>query len=255
MARYPGDPKDAKDLKTLSAPVHGSEMSLSVGFHRGAADLRRQPGVQYARHCRDAQQRRRTAINPTGVTGLADHTDVWQFVEQIPVQFNVNKSTFIKVAPGFDSYLSGGSSGIPSSFTNGTVGSTSFSGGTLSFYGPNIADHLQIFQAPGEVDWKIGQIPFKVYWDFDLNTDGKARVQDVMLGNGNALGVAGNTGTGAAAASVIQNQNRGMGDNIAWLAGLQIGQNKKKGDWSIRGDFRPGRTWRDRSERERLRLG
>ena len=29
-----------------------------------------------------------------------------------------------------------------------------------------------------------------------------------------------------------------MGDNIAWLAGLQVGQNKKKGDWSIKGDFR-----------------
>ena len=29
-----------------------------------------------------------------------------------------------------------------------------------------------------------------------------------------------------------------MGDYIAWLAGVKVGQNKKKGDWSLQADYR-----------------
>ena len=37
---------------------------------------------------------------------------------------------------------------------------------------------------------------------------------------------------------LAQQQNKGLGDNVAWLAGLKVGQNKKKGDWSIQADYR-----------------
>jgi hypothetical protein len=179
----------------------------------------------------------------TAPGGPADNKDVWQFVEQVPVQYNFNKTTFVKVAPGFDSYMSGGTSGIPTSFYNGSTGDTGFEGGTLNFFGPNVADHLELFQAPGEVDWKMWNVPFRVYWDLDINTDGKARVQDVLLGANNPLVTTGGVHSVLSAAQARVNdatlkQNTGLGDNVAWLAGLQVGQNKKKGDWSIRGDFR-----------------
>ncbi|MGA9705814.1 hypothetical protein, partial [Pseudomonas sp.] len=89
-----------------------------------------------------------------------------------------------------------------------------------------------IVTAPGEFDWKLWDQPFKLYWDFAANLDGKARIQDVYFGNGQT----GVTPTGTIGAT--QAQNQALGDNVAWLAGLQVGQNKKKGDWSVRADYR-----------------
>jgi len=234
--------QDPKDMKSIVAPVFGSDESLSIGL---TAAQWIYPDNQEYNVATSTAAGSATATSGSAGTqpgSFADSKDVWQFVEQVPVQFNFNKSTFIKVVPGFDTYTSGGSSGIPSSFYNGTSGDTSFTGGdTLSFYGPAIADDLEIFQAPGEVDWKVGTIPFKFYWDFDLNTEGKDRVQDVLFGADNQLVTT--TKGGASTAQVAANnhtiaENRALGDNVAWMAGLQVGQNKKKGDWSIKGDFR-----------------
>lgn len=243
---------DPKDLKAVEVPVVGTpDMSLSIGLT--TAQLIYAANQSFNLDPGSAATGSSTATSGslgTAPGGPADNKDVWQFVEQVPIQFNYNKDAYIKVAPGFDSYMSGGNSGIPNSFVNGTTGDTGWTAGdTLGFFGPDIADHLEIFQAPGEVDWKIGKIPFRFYWDFDLNTDGKARVQDVLFGANNPNVItttgfrAGGLSAGAAATAAAANratiaQNRDLGDNVAWLAGLQIGQNKKKGDWSVRGDFR-----------------
>lgn len=221
------DPKDVKDLKSVVAPAGSSDESLSIG-------LTALQGI-YADNSENA-------ATPTNGTGVADRTDVWQFVEQVPIQFNWNKATFIKVAPGFDSYMGGGTSNGSGS-VGGPVspaGGGTFGGGNaLGFTGPHAADHLQIFQAPGELDFKAFNLPFRVYWDFDLNLEGKERIQDVYLGNNGGLTTPGAvTPVLNPANALAQAQNRDLGDNIAWLAGVQVGQNKKKGDWSIKGDFR-----------------
>jgi hypothetical protein len=209
-------------MKAMSAPAAASDMSLTVGFTAGQFDYSDNNEYNVS----------------TGTTPLAK-TDVWQFVEQVPIQFNFDKDMFVKVAPGFDSYTGGGISnpgtvvtvnaGNTTTSTTGSIGNNS----SLGFFGPHAADDLQIFTAPGEFDWKMWKIPFKTYWDFAVNVDGKERVQDVYLGNHGYF-----TGTPSAGAIATQKQNKDLGDNVAWLAGLQVGQNKKKGDWSIRGDFR-----------------
>jgi hypothetical protein len=200
------------DPKAIAPVAEPSEQSFSIG-------LTAFQGI-YADNIE-------SGANVTAPAGgfLNPRTDVWQFVEEVPIQFNFNKTTFIKEVPGFDTYTSGGSS-----VATGSVGSSG--GGSVNWVGPAIADDLAIFTAPGEFDWKSWDIPFKVYWDFALNTEGKARVQNILLGNTQA-GVG-----GAAAVQPTLNGNRALGDNVAWLAGLQVGQNKKKGDWSIKGDFR-----------------
>jgi hypothetical protein len=239
----PAPARDPKDLKAIQAPAGGgSDMSLSLGLTAAQWIVADNQEYNVPNSLPSGSATATSGAAGTQPGAFADKTDVWQFVEQVPVQFNFNKSTYVKVAPGFDSYLNGGSSGISTSFVNGTAGDTSFTGGdTLSFFGPAVFDDLEIFQAPGEVDWKMGGLPFRVYWDFDLNTDGKDRVQDVLLGADNQL--VNTTKGGATAAQVAANnhtiaENRDLGDNVAWMAGLQIGQNKKKGDWSIKGDFR-----------------
>ena len=219
--------KDPKDMKSISAPVAGSDESFSIG-------LTAFQGI-YADNSENA-------ATPTNGTGVADKHDIWQFVEQVPIQFNFNKDTFVKEVPGFDSYMGGGNNNLSGSVggpNSPAGGGTDGGDGALSFAGPHAADHLQIFTAPGEFDWKLWNLPFKIYWDFAWNTEGSARVQDVYLGNNGGLTVPGaGTVTLNAANAKAQLQNKDLGDNVAWLAGLQVGQNKKKGDWSVKGDFR-----------------
>jgi len=209
------------DPKAIAPPSKPSEASLTIGFTAAQFD--------YADNAE--------SNSPTSTT-TPQKTDVWQFVEQVPIQFNFDKNTFIKEVPGFDSYTGGGITDPGSVVTvNGALGnSTTVTGGSvgnneaLGFFGPHAADHLQIFTAPGEFDWKSWDIPFRLYWDFALNTEGKARIQNVYFGNGG--------GAPPVTPSSTQLENRSLGDNIAWFAGVQVGQNKKKGDWSIKGDFR-----------------
>jgi len=201
---FGGDSAPASnDPKAIASPVESSDMSITVG-------LTAFQGI-YADN------------NEFNAAGAAK-TDVWQFVQQVPVQFNFNKDMFIKEVPGFDVYMDGGT-------TTGAGGgpATEDGGGTLAFSSPQGADDLAIITAPGEFDWKLWDLPFKAYWDFADNLEGHERVQDVYFGNGIS---------GVAQGQAVQNENRDLSDNIAWLAGIQVGQNKKKGDWSIKGDFR-----------------
>ena len=225
---FGSDAPVSNDPKVIVAPSAGpSDYSLTIG-------VTALQGI-YADNSENA-------VTPPAGTGVADKTDVWQFVEQVPIQFNWNKDTYIKVAPGFDSYTGGGNSGISGSIGGpiSPAGGAAFGGGgALAFVGPHAADHLQIFTAPGEVDWKSWDIPFKAYWDFAWNTEGKARVQDVYLGNHGGNSVPGAATPVLTAGNILaQRQNQALGDDVAWVAGLQVGQNKKKGDWSIKGDFR-----------------
>jgi len=209
--------RDPKDLKAISAPAETSDYSLTIG-------LTAFQGI-YADN---------NEFNAPVAT--ENKTDVWQFVEQVPIQFNFDKTTFVKIVPGFDTYTNGGNLGPggTSSTAGAASGNTTAAengGGTQNFLANNAADHLVLITAPGEFDWKMLDLPFKFYWDFDVNLEGKQRIQDVYLAT-----TAGTAPTPAGLAT--QAQNTGLGDNIAWLAGLQIGQNKKKGDWSIKADYR-----------------
>ena len=148
-------------------------------------------------------------------------SDIWMFAQQLPIQYNFDKDTFIKEVPGFTAYMGGGNSG-----TGGTNAVGAWAGSAVTFVGPHAADDLQILTAPGEFDWKAWDLPFRVYWDFALNLEGHDRVQNVYFAST------------AAGDQTTRNANMALSDNIAWLAGVQVGQNKKKGDWSIKGDFR-----------------
>jgi hypothetical protein len=207
------------DPKAIVAPVSYSEpsdMSLTVGL----------TAAQFI-YADNAENAPTPTSSPTGV---ADKTDIWMFVEQVPVQFNFSKTTFIKEVPGFTSYMGGGNNGLAGT---DAVAGAGWTGSSATYVGPHASDDLQLFTAPGEFDIKLGSLPVKAYWDFSLNLDGNSRVQDVYLGNGQ--GIYASTTPNVAN---VQAQNKDLGDNVAWLAGIQVGQNKKKGDWSIKGDFR-----------------
>ena len=224
------DGKDMKDMKhEKSKPDAGPDSSLSIAFN----------AVQYIY----------LNGNEAALTPGINNNDVFIIGEQIPVTWKVNKDITVKVAPGFTFYTGGGntnfdggdatntSTGATITATNGVAAGTYFGTANSSvnpvFISPREADDLAIFSAPGEVNFKVAGIPFRPYWDFELNTEGHRRIQDVYLNSGPAIsGIS--TGVSPAAAA----QNKDLNDDIAWGAGLQIGANKKKGDWSVLAEFR-----------------
>ena len=220
------DPKDAKAMVSASGP---SGSSLTVGL----------TSVQYL-YIKSNQ----SSVNGSG-TGLdagLNNNNVGIIGNQIPIIWKIDKDLTFKVVPGFTFYTGGGNTNydgsVPVNYANsGTPPAPAYAYGTANssvdpvFISPREADDLNIFSAPGEFDFKVADIPFRPYWDFDWNVTGKQRVQNVYL---NSTASAPTIGT----VTSVQKQNQDLGDNVAWAAGLQVGQNKKKGDWSILGEFR-----------------
>ncbi|MEZ0295977.1 MAG: putative porin [Candidatus Methylacidiphilales bacterium] len=143
--------------------------------------------------------------NAENNTAAAGNTDVWQFYEQAKVTYKPTKDVSIIVAPGVLTY---------------SAGSTTPWAGTLTsapgYSNVDGANNLNLILFPGEVKWKVCDLPIKAYWDFSWNTEGQQRVQQTF---------------GAVA-------NTSLEDDIAWLVGLKVGDNKKKGDWSADVNFR-----------------
>ncbi len=184
--------------------------------------------------------------NESSAAPNINRDDVFILGEQVPVTWKITPNVTFKIAPGFTVYTGGGNTnydgGVPTNTNVGAasgVGTTSFAAGTATvyggnansavdpvFYSPKEADDLAIFSAPGELNFLVAGVPVRPYWDFEWNTLGHERVQDVYLDP-----TAGVTATAKAA-------NQNLSDNLAWALGIQVGQNKKQGDWSGLAEFR-----------------
>ena len=234
---------DPKAMAPASGP---STSSLTIGL----------TSVQYL-YVTSAQN---FATNGSGV--IVNNNNVGIIGNQVPVIWKINKDLTLKIVPGFTFYTGGGNTnyqgGVPVNYTNGgTPPAPGYFYGTANssndpvFYSPKEADDFNIISVPGEFDFKVGNVPFKPYWDFDWNVTGKQRIQDVYLSGGAAatVGAAAPAGGGVAygtgslppnglSVAAVKSQNAALGDDIAWAVGLQVGQNKKKGDWSLLGEFR-----------------
>jgi len=234
------DPKDAKSM----APAAASDSSLTVGW----------VGGQYI-------YVNNNESNQT-VPFSTNNNDVFVIANQLPITWKVDNDLTVKVVPGFQFYTGGGNTnydgGVPVNYNNtGTPAAPTFVYGTANssndpvFTSPNEADDLNILSAPGEIDYKLFNQSFRTYWDFDWNITANQRVQNVYLGPGGkftavpagaaAPSVAtayGFSPTGGATQAHVRSQNQNLTDGVAWVIGEQIGQNKKKGDWSLLGEFR-----------------
>jgi hypothetical protein len=74
---------------------------------------------------------------------------------------------------------------------------------------------LYILTAPGEFAFKLGNLPTKLVWDFAYNLNGSERFHDIY-----------------------RLQGHSTRDDIAFLAGFQLGDTKKAGDWSLYAQYR-----------------
>ncbi len=106
---------------------------------------------------------------------------------------------------------------------------------TVPFQGPTRDQFILL--APGDVSFNAGPVPVKLYWDLAYNFTGNDRFNREYgpLFSAVTYNAAGTAVAGFPAASRV---SPSFSDNFAWLIGLKLGQNKKKGDLSVFGEFR-----------------
>lgn len=150
----------------------------------------------------------------TQTTSTASNLDAWLFNTQLIGSANLGGGVKLTVAPGYMTYTSG-------SVTNSVVGGAPGKWNETAFYGKDATRNLSIITAPGDVSFKLCGLKTKMVWDLAYNTAGSKR----------ATSTYGMTGVGAISGHKSQ-------DDIAWLLGAQVGENKKAGDWSVLANYR-----------------
>lgn len=170
--------------------------------------------------------------------------DAYQFETQLQGKLNLfNNKVSLTWAPGVwvaNSAALGPSSLLPNGQPNPATG-TAPQAGTGTLGSLNNADPFPVTQrdelfliGPGEIAFKLGKVPFAIYWDLAYNVQGDDRFNDVYgpLYN-NVFYRRGFT------TPVFFNQAKDkFTDNFAWLIGLRVGQNRKAGDLGGLVDFR-----------------
>ncbi len=79
---------------------------------------------------------------------------------------------------------------------------------------------LHLLTAPGDISFKIGGLKSKLYWDVAYNVSGRNRYDNVYQ------------------LKDFGSREYKTRDALAWVVGLQLGQTKKKGDWSAYLNYR-----------------
>jgi hypothetical protein len=155
------------------------------------------------------------------------NTDAYEFETQLLARLKLGKSFALTVAPALF---------LTNDAEVGSAGNPSYSlQNALPFNGSQ-RDEL-ILLAPGDLAFQLGKVPIKLYWDLAYNFSGNDRWNDVY---GPMFTAVTFNGARTAVNGYLPSSRVGpsFSDNLAWLAGIQIGQNKKRGDWSISGSFR-----------------
>lgn len=171
------------------------------------------------------------ADNPESAKGSDASNDAWLFVQQLIASYKFNKRTSVTVAPA---YLFYNSANIDGSTTFNTQQFGTTTGITAS------TRDLNIINVPGEVKFPLGPLNGKFYWDFVYNFDGDKRYVDVYK-----LGYTVTDPTTGAQLDPVSGKpvnyiphQHGDRDDLAWLAGLEIGQGKGAGAWTFFANYR-----------------
>ncbi len=149
--------------------------------------------------------------------GTDKATDALLFQVQAQVGFKFDDSHKLTVAPGFLTYNAASTSNVAAS-----TSAYSAEANGASFGADNGTRGLQLLLLPGDFSTRIGGLKTKFVWDFSYNLDGAARAYEVYGLNRN-----GNATTG-----------HKSNDDYAWLLGVVVGENKKKGDFSFLANYR-----------------
>jgi hypothetical protein len=153
-------------------------------------------------------------------------TDAYTFQAQLLGKYHFANGMKLTAAPGWFINTSGAVTGLQNS--NPFNDSPNVSGATRNI-------NLLLF--PGDLAFKIGGVKTKFYWDFSYNIEGRKRTEDIfhLVSKRNDVGQASDDGV---ADPDDFDKHHSPQDDFAYLVGLKIGENKKKGDFSFAADWR-----------------
>jgi hypothetical protein len=150
-------------------------------------------------------------------------TDAYLFHTQIVSTYRFSKALSLTVAPGWMTYINGSVTGAASD--GGLFNENDFS----DIAGVSGATrNLNVLLLPGDLSFKVAGIKTKFFWDFAYNLDGRKRVEEIY-------NVVDRINIGD---DPDDRQAHSPQDNFAYLVGLQLGENKKAGDWSVAASWR-----------------
>ncbi len=150
------------------------------------------------------------------------NTDAYLFETQLIVAYNFGNGVKVTLAPAWFIETAGSLSGLDNE--NPFNDSATVSGATRD---------LNILLIPGDISFKIGELKTKVLWDFAYNFEGRKRVENIYrLTSPAPVG-----DDGVPDPDDVRKGHSNV-DDYAFLAGFQLGENKKKGDWSVLANYR-----------------
>ena len=145
-----------------------------------------------------------TEMKPGSV--MNNNRDAWIYQTQIVASAQVVEGVKVTLAPGF--YCTNGAY----TFGNGN-------GEANPKAGDNALEGMKFLLLPGDVSFKVAGKPTKFLWDLSYNKDGTDRM---AVYNTNSS----------------QSWLHSSTDDLAYLVGFAVGENKKKGDWSVQANYR-----------------
>ena len=156
------------------------------------------------------------------------NTDAFLFEEQLIFGYRFSKDVKLTVAPAYLAYNA--------AQINSAINTQPFSQATDGLRaGIGETRNLSIVQVPGDLSFKVAGLCTKFLWDFSYNTDGAKRVRDVYGVDGGIEIVKDSKGN---VVREFQRSNHSSQDDMGFQVGVQLGQNVKKGDWSLLTTYR-----------------
>ncbi|MDB6149744.1 MAG: hypothetical protein JWQ44_1192 [Chthoniobacter sp.] len=149
-------------------------------------------------------------------------SDVYLFQTQFVAGYKFNKTTKLTIAPGWLVNTSGTLSDVNNA--NSFNDNANVSGASRN---------LSLLLLPGDIGFNVGPVKARLFWDLAYNVEGRKRSEDIY--NLVSLRAPGDDRVTDPDDFDKKHRNR---DDIAWLVGVQLGENKKKGNWSLLASYR-----------------
>ena len=167
--------------------------------------------------------------NPAGTVDNTRKNDAIFFYQDVVATYKPSDLLTLIISPAFYFYAPHGSVGVSGNAVRPAGGRSKANDGntphplppnqggllgTANFNGDNATRCLYVGFLDGEVQFPVGPVKGKFYWDFAYNFEGGQRDNEI-------LGL----------------QENSFQDKQSWIGGVQIGEPKRKGDWYVSAEY------------------
>ena len=158
--------------------------------------------------------------NPESAFDNDSSTDAFIFQTQLVAAYKFNNGVKFTIAPGWFYTNAAAYSGFENenSFVDAGAGTNvkAISGA---------GREMNVLLLPGDVSFMLGGVKTKFLWDLAWNLNGEDRANNIL------------SLTSVDANGNVASQHSDE-DDFAFLVGVQLGENKKQGDWSVLANYR-----------------